>query len=190
MEALPLSQPSRTIAFRSLLPLVSKDGGVRTKNRTAYRTWIDPLYLFACALLWHKYSDAGAGWELVRSMKAAQPAARIATTLLAETKDLQLRIRELRRTLANQGVPAPKSSAPMRAVGKVVATMNTPYGLEIIENCVSCKLRQGKWFCGLSADVLKSFSAVQSFEHISRRRGLICGRPDASRRVGTLFRKR
>jgi CRP/FNR family transcriptional regulator, cyclic AMP receptor protein len=38
--------------------------------------------------------------------------------------------------------------------------MNTPYGLEIIENCVSCKLRRDKWFCGLSPDVLKSFSAA------------------------------
>jgi CRP/FNR family transcriptional regulator len=38
--------------------------------------------------------------------------------------------------------------------------MNTPYGLEIIENCVGCKLRQDKWFCGLSPDVLKSFSAA------------------------------
>lgn len=36
--------------------------------------------------------------------------------------------------------------------------MNTPYGLEIIENCVTCKLRQAKWFCGLSSEVLKSFS--------------------------------
>ena len=38
--------------------------------------------------------------------------------------------------------------------------MNTPYGLEIIENCVSCKLRRDKWFCGLSPEVLKSFSAT------------------------------
>jgi CRP/FNR family cyclic AMP-dependent transcriptional regulator len=38
--------------------------------------------------------------------------------------------------------------------------MNTPYGLEIIENCVTCKLRKDKWFCGLSPDVLKSFSAA------------------------------
>ena len=38
--------------------------------------------------------------------------------------------------------------------------MNTPYGLEIIENCVTCKLRQDKWFCGLSPEVLKSFSAA------------------------------
>jgi CRP/FNR family transcriptional regulator len=46
------------------------------------------------------------------------------------------------------------------AAGKSVAMMNTPYGLEIIENCVSCKLRKDKWFCGLSPDVLKSFSAA------------------------------
>jgi CRP/FNR family transcriptional regulator len=36
--------------------------------------------------------------------------------------------------------------------------MNTPYGLEIIESCLSCKLRKDKWFCGLSPEVLKSFS--------------------------------
>lgn len=38
--------------------------------------------------------------------------------------------------------------------------MNTPYGLEIIENCVTCKLRRDKWFCGLSPEVLKSFSSA------------------------------
>jgi CRP/FNR family cyclic AMP-dependent transcriptional regulator len=38
-------------------------------------------------------------------------------------------------------------------------TMNTPYGLEIIDDCVTCKLRKSKWFCGFSTDVLKSFSA-------------------------------
>jgi CRP/FNR family cyclic AMP-dependent transcriptional regulator len=38
--------------------------------------------------------------------------------------------------------------------------VNTPYGLEIIENCVVCKLRRDKWFCGLSPEVLKSFSAA------------------------------
>jgi CRP/FNR family transcriptional regulator len=32
--------------------------------------------------------------------------------------------------------------------------------LEIIESCVACKLRRDKWFCSLSPDVLKSFSAV------------------------------
>jgi len=38
--------------------------------------------------------------------------------------------------------------------------MNTPYGLEVIESCLSCQLRKDKWFCGLSPDVLKLFSAA------------------------------
>lgn len=38
--------------------------------------------------------------------------------------------------------------------------MNTPYGLEIVENCLSCKLRKGHWFCGLSPEVLKLLSAA------------------------------
>ena len=159
IQALPFSESTRRIATYGKTQLYRQARSVKVRYRQADKICIDPLYLFACALLWHKHADAGAGWELVRGMKSAEPGARIATTLLAETKDLHLRVRELRRTLANAGMQAPESVAPTREVGEVVATMNTPYGLEIIENCVSCKLRQGKWFCGLSSDVLKSFSA-------------------------------
>ena len=38
--------------------------------------------------------------------------------------------------------------------------MNTPYGLEIVDNCVSCKLRREECFCNLSGPVLKAFSAM------------------------------
>jgi CRP/FNR family cyclic AMP-dependent transcriptional regulator len=38
--------------------------------------------------------------------------------------------------------------------------MNTPYGLEIIESCLTCKLRKAKWFCCFSPPVLKSFSSA------------------------------
>ena len=38
--------------------------------------------------------------------------------------------------------------------------MNTPYGLEIVENCLNCKLRREECFCQLSAPVLKAFSAI------------------------------
>jgi CRP/FNR family cyclic AMP-dependent transcriptional regulator len=159
IEALPFSRSSRTIAIRSKTELRSQVRCVKIEQRQPDQVWIDPLYLFACALLWHKRSDVGAGWELVRGMKSAEPGAWIAKTLLAETKGLQLQIREPRRALANPGLPPPERAAATRELGEVVATMNTPYGLEIIENCVSCKLRQDKWFCGLSSDVLKSFSA-------------------------------
>ena len=41
-----------------------------------------------------------------------------------------------------------------------VAEVNTPYGLEIVDSCVTCRLRKDHWFCGLSPDVLKMLSTV------------------------------
>ena len=38
--------------------------------------------------------------------------------------------------------------------------MNTPYGLEVVESCSNCTLRKDKWFCGLSSEVLRSFSGT------------------------------
>ncbi len=38
--------------------------------------------------------------------------------------------------------------------------MNTPYGLEIVDNCLSCKMRREECFCNLSTPVLKAFSAI------------------------------
>jgi hypothetical protein len=38
--------------------------------------------------------------------------------------------------------------------------MNTPYGLEIIENCQACKIKREDCFCNLSPPVLKHFSAI------------------------------
>ena len=38
--------------------------------------------------------------------------------------------------------------------------MNTPYGLEIVENCLNCRLRRDECFCQLSAPVLKAFSII------------------------------
>jgi CRP/FNR family transcriptional regulator, cyclic AMP receptor protein len=38
--------------------------------------------------------------------------------------------------------------------------MNTPYGLEIVENCESCKLKRNDCFCNLWPPVLKVFSTI------------------------------
>jgi CRP/FNR family transcriptional regulator, cyclic AMP receptor protein len=158
-EALRFSGFNQTVAIRGKGQLRLKALGVQAESGQPDKIRIDPLYLFACSVLWHKRADAGAGWELVRGLKSVQPGVRVATALLAETKNLPLRARELRRGLALANTAQPQGGLPIREVGEVLATMNTPYGLEIIENCVSCKLRKDKWFCGLSADVLKSFSA-------------------------------
>jgi len=38
--------------------------------------------------------------------------------------------------------------------------MNTPYGLEIVENCTNCKLKRDECFCNLSVPILKLFSTI------------------------------
>jgi CRP/FNR family cyclic AMP-dependent transcriptional regulator len=108
-------------------------------------------------VLWHKQANASAGWELVGGLRSAEPATQVAAALLAETENGNLRVRDL-RCLQIGPIKPFQESEPAQDLSKVVVTMNTPYGLEIIENCVSCKLRKDKWFCGLSPDVLKAFS--------------------------------
>ncbi len=39
--------------------------------------------------------------------------------------------------------------------------MRSPYGLDIIENCLACKLRADRLFCGLPDGSLKAFEAIK-----------------------------
>ena len=122
----------------------------------------DPIYLFVCSMLWHSQAVSGAGWELVRGLRSLREEERtVSAALLAKTRNLHLPVDEARRSNGDLKLPQkdPASRGGSRSVDKVT-TMNTPYGLEIIENCMSCKLRREKWFCGLSPDVLRSFSAA------------------------------
>lgn len=121
---------------------------------------IDPLYLFVCGLSWRKQGNASAGWELVRCLKRSGPTARMAAAFLAQAKDFELPLLDPMWVRDGPEKPSLENGPAIAGVTKAAATMNTPYGLEIIENCVSCKLRKDKWFCGLSPDVLKSFSAA------------------------------
>jgi hypothetical protein len=56
---------------------------------------LDPLYLFVCALQWHKEADASAGWELVSGLRWSGEAGQVAAALLAETKHSNLRVMDL-----------------------------------------------------------------------------------------------
>jgi CRP/FNR family cyclic AMP-dependent transcriptional regulator len=112
--------------------------------------------------LWHRQADNSAGWELIHALRSQDREARaMASAMLAKTANARLLVRDLRRarsglnSIATDNVGKPS----WHSFGKVVA-VNTPYGLEIIESCLTCKLRKDKWFCGLSPEVLKSFSAA------------------------------
>jgi CRP/FNR family cyclic AMP-dependent transcriptional regulator len=125
-----------------------------------FGAFVDPLYLFSCGVLWHQQRDATAGWELIQFLRSPDRDARaIAAAVLAKTEHARLLVRDLRRVRAYK--PAARNLG--HGAGQVpdkVAEMNTPYGLEIVDSCLTCKLRKEHWFCGLSRDVLKMLSAA------------------------------
>ena len=122
----------------------------------------DPFYLLACSLKWHQEKDTAAGWELFHFLGSTDHNARaLAADLLAKTKHIRLRVRQLRRAKAKLNhATINHSPAAEGSKTKKAAEMNTPYGLEIIESCLTCKLRRGSWFCGLSHEGLKSLAEV------------------------------
>src|SRR5579864_3212877 len=53
-------------------------------------------------------------------------------------------------------------SNDLRKTEKKESKMRAPYGLEPNENCQSCKVRAGGFFCQLTAPALKDLNAVKS----------------------------
>jgi CRP/FNR family cyclic AMP-dependent transcriptional regulator len=120
------------------------------------------LYLFSCGVAWHRERDASAGWELIQFLRSQDKGSRaIAAALLARTEHARLLIRDLRRARVRVTKPAALSvENPVGQTPSKVDGMNTPYGLEIVESCLTCKLRKDHWFCGLSNEVLKLLSSA------------------------------
>jgi CRP/FNR family cyclic AMP-dependent transcriptional regulator len=122
----------------------------------------DPMFLFACGTLWRSKGDTNAGWELIQALRSWDGRARaVAAASLSHTEYARLLARDLRRTRTSlkKEDPGVAPSLPgQQTTGE--SKMNTPYGLEIIGSCVTCKLRKDKWFCRFSSEFMKSFSAA------------------------------
>ena len=162
LAGLPIVKPRRVTPGHSFLDV--RKLGVQKKPQLQGPE-LDPLYLFYCGLKWHKLAETNSGWELIEAMRSKDRGARaLAAELLADTEDGRLLVRDLRRTRTGlyQIAKAPVPATPEQfAKGE---NMNTPYGLEMVENCMTCKLRKDGWFCQLSSDLLRSFSA---FSHLT-----------------------
>jgi len=118
----------------------------------------DPLYLFHLGIRWHFEREPSAGWELLHLLRWADRDARtLAAELLARTEHGRVLGRDLRRAKAKLRRQTMRS-AQLEPAAPEKVSMNTPYGMEIVENCVTCKLRKSQWFCGLSPEGLKSLS--------------------------------
>lgn len=151
----------------SLPPLVPSDAvippdlGAIKENQQPCGA-VDLLYVFSRGVLWQQERDAGAGWDLIRFLQSSDRAVRsTAAALLSKTEHGRILVRDLRRARARAAKPPARNLAMLNGQQPMkVAEMNTPYGLEIVENCLSCKLRKSHWFCGLSPEVLKMLSAA------------------------------
>lgn len=116
----------------------------------------DPLYLMARAMEWQRERNPDAGWELVRLTRSDDDDTRVlAATLLARVERIRARdVERARRRLERLRVTRTRN-ATLQSLQKVNG-MNTPYGLEMVENCMTCGLRRKQWFCGLSTESLRS----------------------------------
>jgi CRP/FNR family cyclic AMP-dependent transcriptional regulator len=114
----------------------------------------DLLYLFACSLHWRDRGDTTAGWDLIAGMRSNdETIQRLCTSLLADASNDTPPWRDFRRwNLPSKSELNPQSNAKDE--------MNTPYGLEMCESCVTCKLNQPGWFCHLSHEGLKALDAA------------------------------
>jgi CRP/FNR family cyclic AMP-dependent transcriptional regulator len=122
---------------------------------------MDTLNLFASSVRWQQTADPGAGWDLIKGLRSSDRSSRVlAASLLAKTKHCGIRVRHLRRAARGWSVDMGESSLTSSSRRNGIEMMNTPYGLEITDSCLSCKLRRNSWFCGLSPEMLKSLSSV------------------------------
>ncbi len=56
-------------------------------------------------------------------------------------------------------LPYRRLASPHRLTGEGV--LGSPYGLELVDNCVYCKLPTDSFFCGLPKDSLEAFEKLK-----------------------------
>jgi len=114
------------------------------------------LYLFTCGLRWHDDGDLTAGWDLIEGLRSSDPAARaLCADYLSRTRGGRLLSGELRQPEWCEAEILPVLPQPEKG-----NEMNNPYGIEMSESCLTCKLNKSGWFCHLSHEGLRSLSVV------------------------------
>jgi CRP/FNR family transcriptional regulator, cyclic AMP receptor protein len=156
----PAKKPCHSVRGAALVSARSLANKVAQREPTPKA---DALFLFCCGLKWHQSGDTAAGWELVQAMRSEDRGARaLAAELLAETENGRLLVRDLRRTRSGLHEIARSNEESVRieqVTNGEMEEMNTPYGLQMVENCLTCPLRKNNWYCGLSPELLRSFNA-------------------------------
>jgi CRP/FNR family transcriptional regulator len=110
----------------------------------------DLLYLFACHVEWELRADPSAAWEVISAARGPHGGTRAhARSLLERSQQIKPQFPE--------DIPADQ---PDPGSSTLEAGMRTPYGLDIIESCMSCKASREGFFCRFSPKVLRSLDEV------------------------------
>jgi CRP/FNR family transcriptional regulator len=97
--------------------------------------------LFACHVAWEQNEDPSAAWELIAAAHSAdEDTSAYARSLLAGSQHL------CRTVSTTSGEMTGSKRRPVAAE----SDMNTPYDLEIVENCTDCANANPRFFCKFS----------------------------------------
>ena len=108
------------------------------------------LYLFVRQLEWEQHADPSAAWEVIEAARSLDPSTGAhARSLLGRSEKIEAQIPE----------EAPAEPGHPKTSG-MEASLRTPYGLEIIESCVGCKVSGEGFFCRFSPPVLRAVDMV------------------------------
>ena len=129
--------------------------GVRPHEAVEVATPADPdldslLYLFACKVEWEKNSETGAAWEIIAAARGAHEGARAHALSLLEHFE----------RMDRDASKVNSSTQQYRRNSVSEAGMRTPYGLEIIESCMGCKVSREGFFCRFSTPVSRATDMV------------------------------
>lgn len=112
---------------------------------------VDPLYLFASFIDWEEREDPVAGWELIAASQSENSDVRAhARALLASSRHLS--------RLGSSGTS--EAALPEKQAEDLEIEMNTPYDLEIVDNCAECPSVSLTHFCRFSSPVLDALNEV------------------------------
>ena len=121
----------------------------------------EPQYLLHCSVQWHNDGDNTAGWELIQAMRSRDRGARaLAAELFSQTENGRLLVRDLRRTRSGLREIAVSADGKFcfKNQHQREASMNTPYGLQMVEDCTICALKKDGWYCALSDNISHALS--------------------------------
>jgi CRP/FNR family transcriptional regulator len=97
---------------------------------------------------WERYAEPSTGWEVISAARSAHQDTR------AHARAMLERMQQIRAAFPDD------SQIDEEHISTKERGMRTPYGLDVVESCMSCKLSRDGFFCRFSPTVLRSLDSA------------------------------